>query len=720
MTKILLVGGGAREHAIAEALVRSGALLYACLPNANPGILSLAQTHALVKDTEARAIAQHAKAWGVEYAVVGPDAALAAGVTDELMKVGVKTAAPTKNAAEIEWNKAFMRDLLERHRISGRVKFELHQDDGRLRESIAAMWPLAVKPLGLTGGKGVKVSGDHVQDVEEALAYANECLRDGGAVLLEEKVEGEEFSLMAFCDGTSSVAMPAVQDHKRAFEGDLGPNTGGMGSYSDAGGLLPFVTKADYEKGIAILDEILAAMKKDGRPFVGTIYGQFMLAKDGPRVIEINARFGDPEAMNVLTLLESSYVEIVKGMAAGKLDPSLVRFADKATVCKYVVPEGYGVKSKANEPLSVDEKGIAAAGARCYYAAVNQTGGKRGETVEATTTTSRAVGVVGVGATLAEANAAADKALAHVTGPHLFVRRDIGTPALLAKRVETMRRVRGRPLTVAYQGEPGAYGEQAALRSASNAEAVSLPTLDDVFAALAHGRIERAVAAIENSQVGSIHRTYDLLRRHDVFVVGEVELAVDHCLLALPGERIETLTRVHSHPAALEQCDEFLRERKLEAVAHADTAGAARMIAHERRAHEGALASRRAAEVYGLAVLAEAVQTIKDNRTRFVVLAREPAPRGATGVPQKTMLVLATDHRPGALHAVIGAFATRGVNLLKLESRPSRGQPWEYVFYLDVDGHRDDVALREAIVEVGARTLMLKVLGSFAAGSSRR
>ena len=266
---------------------------------------------------------------------------------------------------------------------------------------------------------------------------------------------------------------------------------------------------------------------------------------------------------------------------------------------------------------------------------------------------------------------------------------------------------------VAYQGEPGAYGEQAALRLSPDATPVPLATLEHVFDALVHGRVARAVAAIENSQIGSIHRTYDLLRRHDVFVVGEVEVAVDHCLLALPGETIASVRRAHSHPAALEQCDEFLREHGIEAVAHADTAGAARMVAAERRAHEGARASRRAAEVYGLAVLAEAVQTIKDNRTRFVVLSRAPAPRGAR--PQKTMLVLATDHRPGALYGVLGAFATRGVNLLKLESRPSRGRPWEYVFYLDVEGHRDDATLAAAIAEAGERTSMLKVLGSFPA-----
>lgn len=439
---VLLVGGGAREHAIAEALVGGGAVLHAVLPNRNPGILSLARQHAVLNDTDAGGIARQARAWGVEYAVVGPDAALAAGVTDALQAEGVKVASPTKAAAEIEWNKAFMRELLERHHVSGRVHHRVLRSREGLRDAIAAFWPLAVKPLGLTGGKGVKVSGDHLRDVDDALAYAEECLL-GGAVLLEEKVEGEEFSLQAFCDGASCVPMPPVQDHKRAFEGDTGPNTGGMGSYSGEAGLLPWLARADLEKATIILQEVLAALRKEGRPYVGTIYGQFMLARDGPRVIEINARFGDPEAMNVLALLESSYVSIVRAMAAGRLDASLVRFSPRATVCKYVVPEGYGVKPMAKEPLRVDEAAIAASGARCYYAAIDQTGGRRGGQVEATTTTSRSVGIVGVGDTLAEANALADKALAHVTGPHLFVRRDIGTAALLARRVQTMRRVRG-------------------------------------------------------------------------------------------------------------------------------------------------------------------------------------------------------------------------------------------------------------------------------------
>lgn len=441
MTRVILVGGGAREHAIADALARSGAELYAMLPNRNPGILHLARDHVVAKDTDAEAAASAARRFGCEYAVVGPDAALAAGVTDALQAAGVKVASPTRRAAEIEWSKAFMRDLLERHQVPGRVKYRTFDSRAGVREYIERLGAVAVKPIGLTGGKGVKVTGDHLHSVDDAMAYADECLA-GGKLIIEEKVEGEEFSLQAFCDGMTVVPMPAVQDHKRAFEGDTGPNTGGMGSYSGEGGLVPFLTQAEYDQGVVILRRILDAMRAEGRPFVGTIYGQFMLSREGPRVIEINARFGDPEAMNVLTLLESSYLDAVKAMAEGRLASAKVAFSPDATVCKYVVPEGYGVKSMAGEPVTVDEPSVAAEGARVYYAALDQTGGKVGARVEATTTTSRSVGVIARAATLAEANARVDRALRHVTGPHLFHRRDIGTPALLEKRVATMRRVR--------------------------------------------------------------------------------------------------------------------------------------------------------------------------------------------------------------------------------------------------------------------------------------
>jgi len=268
-------------------------------------------------------------------------------------------------------------------------------------------------------------------------------------------------------------------------------------------------------------------------------------------------------------------------------------------------------------------------------------------------------------------------------------------------------------VSIAYQGEPGAYGEMAVQQFfGAAAKAVAMAGLDDVFRAVIRGDVDAAVAAIENSQAGSINRTYDLLRKHDAFIIGETEVRVDHCLLAMPGTKLDDVRRVHSHPVALEQCDEFLQAMRVEAVVHFDTAGSARMIAHDKRSDEAAIASRRSAGLYGLDILAENVQTVQDNRTRFVVIARQPAARGEG--PQRTALVLSTDDRPGALYHALGAFAEHGVNLLKLESRPSRQRAYESVFYLDLDGHRDDDAVRRALADLADRAAMVKVLGSFA------
>lgn len=281
---------------------------------------------------------------------------------------------------------------------------------------------------------------------------------------------------------------------------------------------------------------------------------------------------------------------------------------------------------------------------------------------------------------------------------------------------------------VGFQGEPGAYSEQAVLIEDPHAQPVPFEHLTDVFEAVATGEVDRGVVPIENSQAGSINRTYDLVRKHgpsgrtargaegsprkqDLYLAGEVVVPVDHCLLAPPGGSTEALERVRSHPQALEQCASFLDEHGLEAIAHADTAGAAREIAAGDAGDEGALASTRAAELYELEILAEGVQTIEANWTRFVALSPDPAPR--TEAPQKTSLVLGTEHRPGALYEALGAFAERGVNLLKLESRPSREKPFEYVFYVDLAGHRRDGDVREGLADLAEGTKFVRVLGSY-------
>jgi prephenate dehydratase/chorismate mutase/prephenate dehydratase len=264
---------------------------------------------------------------------------------------------------------------------------------------------------------------------------------------------------------------------------------------------------------------------------------------------------------------------------------------------------------------------------------------------------------------------------------------------------------------VGFQGERGAYSEQAVLDRHPDATPVPFEHLADVFEAVARGEVARGIVPIENSQAGSINRTYDLVRQQDLFLTGEVVVPVDHCLVAPGGVAIGDIERVRSHPQALEQCARFLDEQGFEPVACSDTAGAAREIAEAEPHDEAALASGRAAELYDLEVLAENVQTIRGNWTRFVELSPEPAQR--TDALHKTSLVLATEHRPGALYEALGAFAERGVNLLKLESRPSREQPWQYVFYVDLEGHRRDESVREGLADLADTVKFARVLGSY-------
>lgn len=267
-------------------------------------------------------------------------------------------------------------------------------------------------------------------------------------------------------------------------------------------------------------------------------------------------------------------------------------------------------------------------------------------------------------------------------------------------------------LRVAFQGEWGAFGEEAVIRLyGDEAEPVPYPQFPDVFRAVASGQVDRGVVPVENSIAGTVNEVYDLLRQFDLFVQGEQVVPVELCLMALPGQTLADIRRVYSHPKALEQCERFLRELGVEAIALYDTAGSARLIREQGWRGVAAVASRRAAERYGLEILAAGIQDVSDNYTRFVALGREPAPRQPG--PTKTMLVMATQHVPGSLYRCLGCLARRGINLLKLESRPTRDRPWEYLFYLDFEGHRDEPHVAEALAELSLHTNWLKVLGSF-------
>ena len=240
-----------------------------------------------------------------------------------------------------------------------------------------------------------------------------------------------------------------------------------------------------------------------------------------------------------------------------------------------------------------------------------------------------------------------------------------------------------KTINIAFQGERGAFGDEAVrVYFGKQAEALPHRSFADVFRAVAAGEVDYGLVPVENSQAGSIDDVYDLLRQHDLFVIGEISHPVNHCLLCLPGQQLNDIKRVISHPQALAQSDVYLRELGVEIVATYDTAGSARMIREENLQRVAAVAGAGAAELYELEILARNIQTIKDNYTRFIALGREPAPRREGEA--KTMLVIATAHQPGSLHKCLGVLAANNINLLKLESRPSRQRIWEYVFYLSL------------------------------------
>lgn len=430
--KVLLVGNGARENIIAEKLAQH-ADLYSVMPKKNPAIARLSKKYWIADINSPAAVAKAIEGESFDVCFSSPDATLAAGVSDALSRFGA-VASPSKNAARIEWDKKFAREIAKKYNIAGIPKLELVTSIAEAKKIVEEFGEVAVKPIGLTGGKGVKISGEHFDSFAGVEAYIRELLAKDGVVLIEEKLVGEEFTLQAFSDGRHLAFMPPVQDHKRAYEGDSGPNTGGMGSYS-TGDILPFLEMRDLTEAKKIMKETIDALHREGNPFKGVLYGQFMATGKDVKVIEFNARFGDPEAMNVLALLRDPLPGILEKIADGRLGTAT--FEDKSTVVKYLVPAGYPDNPKKDEEVRIDEEAIAKAGAKAYYASVYEKDGK------IYTTSSRAFGVLGIADRVEEAERIAEKACEFVSGP-VWHRKDIGTKALIEKRIKRMVELRGR------------------------------------------------------------------------------------------------------------------------------------------------------------------------------------------------------------------------------------------------------------------------------------
>jgi len=442
MKNILLIGNGAREHVLAETITRSmhHPRLFSYMKTNNPGIASLSEKIHVGRYDDLNAIQEFAKTCAVHFAVIGPEDPLNSGVVDYLTRMGIPCVGPQKSLARLETSKSFTRNLLQKYNIPGNIKFKTFSTPEGIESFLDELEEIVIKPDGLTGGKGVLVQGDHFQSRSEALKACHEILQTHSNVMIEEKLEGEEFSLQCLCDGKTVVATPPVQDHKRRFADDQGPNTGGMGSYSCENHLLPFLAEKDIKAGLSITQAVADAIYREtGIYYKGVMYAGLMITRSGVKLLEYNARFGDPEAMNILPLLKTDFVDLCMAIIEGTLDGLHIEFEKKATVCKYVVPKAYGLPADHPDARSTSSRiEIGNVGtARLYYSSVDQ------KADGLYMTSSRAIGVVGIADQLDEAETIAEKAVAAITGP-VDHRPDIGTWPLIEKRIHHIQDIKGK------------------------------------------------------------------------------------------------------------------------------------------------------------------------------------------------------------------------------------------------------------------------------------
>jgi phosphoribosylamine--glycine ligase len=391
MVKVLIIGHGAREHVIGEALIRSGANLYAFMSSKNAGLEDLSQGRIKVhSEMDFKEIIDYCKLNSIDFVVVGPEAPLVVGIVDAIERNGIPCVGPGIEAAQLEGSKVFTRTLLEKYKITSNIRSKSFSSMENVERYIKDLGVenIVVKPDGLTGGKGVKVYGDHLFSKQDILDYCQTLVKQKSPFLIEEKIEGEEFTLQTFVDGKNVVGTPLVQDHKRAYEDDTGPNTGGMGSYSMENHLMPFITQNDVDEALEDMKKAVAAVKAEtGVEYKGFLYGGYMKTVKGIKLIEFNSRLGDPEAMNVLPILKTDFIDVCMGIINGS--------------------------------------------ARYYYSSVYR------KDDEIYTTTSRAIGVVGIANDLESAEKIAEQGIGCISGK-LFYRKDVGTLKLLQKRIDHM------------------------------------------------------------------------------------------------------------------------------------------------------------------------------------------------------------------------------------------------------------------------------------------
>jgi phosphoribosylamine---glycine ligase len=408
----MIVGHGGRESALASRMAEHSQL-FAFAGHLNPSLVRAARASrgkVEIGDVcDAQAVAAFARANEIDVAMVSADEPLAAGVVDALLAQGTRAVGPTRAGAEIEWNKAFARELLRDVAPEATPRLRVVTRAQEVDQAIASFdgAPVVVKPSGLTGGKGVKVMGPHLADHQEAADYARSLLdahRHGDSVLIEEKIVGAEFTIQAISDGRTVVFPNSTYDYPYRFDGDTGPGTGGMGSLSCPGPTLPFMTAAHYEQACSIVERVIARLASEGRRFTGVMNSGFFATADGVQVIEFNARFGDPECMNIMALFDGDWPRVMERICAGELTGEDVPLRDEASLVLYLVSPDYALPSAGAPPTAyefeLDVAAIEAAGASvCFSSAVHVA-----QDVYRTVGTSRAVALVATAPTLSQAH----------------------------------------------------------------------------------------------------------------------------------------------------------------------------------------------------------------------------------------------------------------------------------------------------------------------------
>ena len=417
--KILIVGGGGREHAIAASVAKSAkAEKIYCAPG-NAGIASVAEC-VPIGAMEFEKLADFAKEHEIDLTIVGMDDPLVGGIVDVFEAKGLKVFGPRKNAAILEGSKAFSKELMKKYDIPTAGYETFHSPEDALAYLETANMPIVLKADGLALGKGVLIC----QNLEEAKAGIQEIMVDkqfgdaGNTIVIEEFMTGREVSVLSFVDGETIRIMTSAQDHKRAMDGDKGLNTGGMGTFSPS----PFYTEeVDAFCKKYIYQKTVDAMKSEGRPFKGIIFFGLMLTQDGPKVLEYNARFGDPEAQVVLPRMKNDILDVMMACVEGRLNEITLEFEDNAAVCVVLASDGYPVKYEKGIPMSGFENFDGKDGYYCFHA-----GTKFNETGEIVTNGGRVLGITAKGENLKAARANAYAATEWIQFANKYMRHDIG------------------------------------------------------------------------------------------------------------------------------------------------------------------------------------------------------------------------------------------------------------------------------------------------------